>query len=49
MAIPIPDVSLIDNSDERAPLVLVLDCSGSMDGVHVAIERGGQLRPFRLR
>jgi uncharacterized protein YegL len=32
MAIPIPDVSLIDNSDERAPLVLVLDCSGSMDG-----------------
>jgi uncharacterized protein YegL len=32
MAAPIPDVSLIDNSDERAPLVLVLDCSGSMDG-----------------
>jgi len=26
----IPDVALIDNSDERAPLVLVLDCSGSM-------------------
>ena len=25
-----PDVALIDNSDERAPLVLVLDCSGSM-------------------
>lgn len=32
MAGIIPDVSLIDNSDERAPLVLVLDCSGSMDG-----------------
>lgn len=28
----IPNVSLIDNSDERAPLVLVLDCSGSMQG-----------------
>jgi len=26
----IPDVALIDNSDERAPLILVLDCSGSM-------------------
>ena len=26
----IPDVALIDNSDERALLVLVLDCSGSM-------------------
>ncbi len=26
----IPDVALIDNSDERAPLVLVLDGSGSM-------------------
>ena len=28
----IPDVSLFDNSSERTPLVLVLDCSGSMDG-----------------
>jgi uncharacterized protein YegL len=27
----IPDVALIDNSEERAPLVLVLDCSGSMN------------------
>ncbi len=26
----IPDVALIDNSDERALLALVLDCSGSM-------------------
>jgi uncharacterized protein YegL len=32
MATAIPDVSLIDNSDERLPIVLVLDCSGSMDG-----------------
>ena len=30
MSSVIPDVALIDNSDERAPLVLVLDCSGSM-------------------
>ncbi len=30
MSTIIPDVALIDNSDERAPLVLVLDCSGSM-------------------
>jgi uncharacterized protein YegL len=30
MSLVIPDVALIDNSDERAPLVLVLDCSGSM-------------------
>lgn len=30
MAHVIPDVALIDNSDERALLVLVLDCSGSM-------------------
>lgn len=28
----IPDVALIDNSEQRTPLVLVLDCSGSMDG-----------------
>jgi uncharacterized protein YegL len=28
----IPDVQLIDNSEQRTPLVLVLDCSGSMDG-----------------
>lgn len=35
MAGPIPDVALIDNSDERTPLVLVLDCSGSMDGLPI--------------
>src|SRR3974390_384049 len=37
----IPDVALIDNSDERAPLVLVLDCSGSMqedDKIHLLNE-----------
>jgi uncharacterized protein YegL len=28
----IPDVQLIDNSEQRTPLVLVLDCSGSMSG-----------------
>lgn len=28
----IPDISFIDNSEQRTPLVLVLDCSGSMEG-----------------
>lgn len=28
----IPDVALIDNTEQRTPLVLVLDCSGSMMG-----------------
>lgn len=28
----IPDVSLVDNSEQRTPLILVLDCSGSMGG-----------------
>jgi Mg-chelatase subunit ChlD len=36
MANVIPDVSLIDNSDERLPIVLVLDCSGSMDGERIS-------------
>ncbi|KAB8038148.1 vWA domain-containing protein [Janthinobacterium aquaticum] len=31
-AIMIPDVALVDNTEQRTPLVLVLDCSGSMDG-----------------
>ncbi|WP_248595633.1 hypothetical protein [Candidatus Accumulibacter phosphatis] len=31
-AIPIPDVALMDNTDERTPLVIVLDRSGSMAG-----------------
>jgi uncharacterized protein YegL len=32
----IPDVQLIDNSEQRTPLVLVLDCSGSMGGAPIA-------------
>lgn len=32
MAMPIADVSLIDNSEERLPIILVLDRSGSMEG-----------------
>ncbi len=38
----IPDVALIDNSEERAPLVLVLDCSGSMseDGKMTKLNEG---------
>lgn len=31
----IPDVSLVDNTEQRTPLVLVLDCSGSMNGAPV--------------
>lgn len=31
----IPDVALVDNSEQRTPLVLVLDCSGSMSGAPV--------------
>jgi uncharacterized protein YegL len=36
MAAPtIPDVQLIDNSEQRTPLALVLDCSGSMNGAAI--------------
>ena len=31
----IPDVALVDNSEQRTPLVLVLDCSGSMAGAPI--------------
>lgn len=31
-AIMIPDVALVDNTEQRTPLLLVLDCSGSMAG-----------------
>lgn len=31
----IPDVALVDNTEQRTPLVLVLDCSGSMDGAPI--------------
>jgi uncharacterized protein YegL len=41
MAGPIADVALIDNSDERAPLVLVLDCSGSMEGERLRLLNAG--------
>ena len=32
----IPDVALVDNTEQRTPLVLVLDCSGSMAGASMA-------------
>jgi uncharacterized protein YegL len=35
MANIIADVTLQDNTDERTPLVLVLDCSGSMEGARI--------------
>lgn len=41
MAGIIPDVSLIDNSDERTLLVLVLDCSGSMQGAPIKMLHDG--------
>ncbi|HJR74294.1 MAG TPA: VWA domain-containing protein [Luteimonas sp.] len=31
----IPDVALVDNTEQRTPLVLVLDCSGSMSGAPI--------------
>lgn len=31
----IPDVSLVDNSEQRTPLILVLDSSGSMGGAPI--------------
>ena len=36
MALGIPDISWTDNTDERTPLVLVLDCSGSMSGENIS-------------
>jgi uncharacterized protein YegL len=41
MAIGIPDVSLQDNTDERTPLVLVLDRSGSMSGERISALNAG--------
>lgn len=44
MTIEIPDVALMDNTEERCPLVLVLDCSGSMDGEPIkALNEGLQM------
>lgn len=34
-AVVIPDVALIDNTEQRTPLVLLLDCSGSMAGAPI--------------
>lgn len=37
----IPDVSFVNNAEERVPLVLVLDCSGSMSGEPIrALQQG---------
>ncbi|MFC4729581.1 vWA domain-containing protein [Coralloluteibacterium thermophilus] len=36
MSAVIPDVALVDNAEQRTPLVLVLDCSGSMAGAPMA-------------
>ena len=41
MANIIADVALQDNTDERTPLVLVLDCSGSMEGERIAALNAG--------
>ena len=32
----IPDVALVDNAEQRTPLVLVIDCSGSMAGAPIS-------------
>ncbi len=37
----IPDVSLVDNSEERVPMVIVLDCSGSMEGARLRALQAG--------
>jgi uncharacterized protein YegL len=37
----IPDVQLIDNSEQRTPLALVLDCSGSMSGEPIELLNRG--------
>lgn len=46
----IPDVALIDNSEQRTPLVLVLDGSGSMAGEPIAhLNQGLQLLEQELK
>lgn len=46
----IPDVSFIDNSEQRTPLILVLDCSGSMDGQPIAqLNQGLKLLESELK
>lgn len=46
----IPDVALVDNTEQRTPLVLVLDCSGSMGGAPVQqLNEGLQLLETELK
>jgi uncharacterized protein YegL len=46
----IPDVQLIDNSEQRTPLALVLDCSGSMAGAPIEqLNRGLALLEQELK
>jgi uncharacterized protein YegL len=46
----IPDVALVDNSEQRTPLVLVLDASGSMSGEPIAhLNKGLQLLEQELK
>lgn len=47
---PIPDISLQDNTEERTPLVLVLDCSGSMEGERIeALNEGLKILEAELK
>lgn len=49
-AIAIPDVALVDNTEQRTPLVLVLDCSGSMGGQPInQLNEGLQLLEAELK
>ena len=46
----IPDVALVDNTEQRTPLVLVLDCSGSMAGEPIEqLNQGLQLLEQELK
>lgn len=46
----IPDVALVDNSEQRTPLVLVLDRSGSMAGAPIdQLNQGLQLLEQELK
>jgi len=46
----IPDVALVDNTEQRTPLVLVLDCSGSMGGPPIKqLNEGLQLLERELK
>ncbi len=46
----IPDVALVDNTEQRTPLVLVLDCSGSMLGAPIQqLNEGLQLLESELK